>query len=85
MRTNDDRSTKLRQLLRDYRVARGLTKAAMADAVHLDRMSYLRAERGDGRMLHPGEMDLFCRIIGCDPTALLREAGYTAFLEGKDK
>jgi len=75
-----DREHKLRQLFREYRLLRKKSQAEVAEAIGLDRSAYVRVERGE-RRLSPAEYEIFCRVIGCNPIALLREAGYTAFLE----
>jgi len=76
----DNRSTKLRSLLREYRKAAGWTQLAISQAIGMDRTSYNRIESG-ARNVQRNELNSICRAIGCKPEALMREAGYTAFPE----
>jgi hypothetical protein len=46
----------------------------------MTRLAYHRIERGT-RNLHHGEIDKIAKIIGFDPKAFLREAGYEAFID----
>jgi transcriptional regulator with XRE-family HTH domain len=61
-------------------MASGFTQADIADKIGVSCQIYRRVETGTGQLSHSGLVD-FCRVIGIDPGALLREAGYTAFKE----
>jgi transcriptional regulator with XRE-family HTH domain len=68
------------RLLRKYRLARGFTQLGIADAIDVDRKTIARAENGEAQF-SPNAFTAFCHVLGVDPIALLREAGYTAFKE----
>jgi transcriptional regulator with XRE-family HTH domain len=79
-RTPDPELAAKARLLLKYRLARGFTQAGIAEKIGVDRQIIARAEKGQAQ-LSPEVFAAFCRIIGIDPIALLRAAGFTAFKE----
>lgn len=75
-----ERSTRLRYLIRNYREARGLTQRELAQRIGLPRLLYWRIE-ANKRRLRKEEFAAVCSVLGVDREALLREAGYAAFIE----
>jgi transcriptional regulator with XRE-family HTH domain len=79
-RTPDPELAAKARLLLKYRLARGFTQKGLSEAIGVDRKIIARAENGEAQ-LSPNAFTAFCHVLGIDPIALLREAGYTAFKE----
>jgi transcriptional regulator with XRE-family HTH domain len=77
---NNNRFLRLRELMREYRRARGMTQTEVAQSAKMPRLNYHRIEIGS-RMPRRDELDRIAKAVGFDSKALLREAGYEAIID----